>query len=247
MGSDGSEKRKVKLPWEGALVSVIIHILLLGGAAGLTVLVIQARQPVMFEGRETPSIPARKLEHTIRVKQMQKQMRKPQILQRMVAQTPSKVALPDMPDLKPPDMQNLRDTLLSTSKIGSSLGGGGGDGEGAGRGLTGGTGYSDTRFFGENVRTRAICILMDISQSIIDKGVLEDVRRESIEMLEKLNPATKFNVIVFVDGAMPFSEQMVFGLADNKEQAVKWLNQNFNGRSQGNRRGYSGSTPLRSY
>ena len=228
---------------EGVVASVVVHIILLIGAASLTVLVIQGRQKMMFEGKEPPSVPAKKLEHAIRVKQMEKQVRKPQILQRMVSKTPSSVALPELPEMEVPDMKNMRDTIMPRSKAGSALGGLGGEGGGAGRGLTGGTGYSDAQFFGENVRTRAICILMDISASILAKGIMEDVRAEALKMLEALNPNTKFNLIVFVDGAQPFSPQMVYGTKANREAGIKWLNQEFDGRKMGNKRGYSGSTP----
>jgi hypothetical protein len=134
-------------------------------------MIISPKQKMMFEGKKSPSLPARKLEHAIRVKQMQKQTRKPQILQRLVTEAPSKVALPEMPEMTTPDVKNLRDTPLMNSRAGS-IGGIGGGGGGAGRGLTGGMGYSDTKFFGENIRTRAIVICMDISPSMIAKGVV---------------------------------------------------------------------------
>ena len=133
----------------------LIHVLLIIGAISLTIMIIAPKQKMMFEGKKSPSLPARKLEHAIRVKQMQKQTRKPQILQRLVTEAPSKVALPEMPDMKTPDIKNLRDTPLMNSRAGS-IGGIGGGGGGAGRGLTGGMGYSDTKFFGENIRT---CLL----------------------------------------------------------------------------------------
>ncbi len=232
-----------RLKLEGIVASIVVHILLLIGAASVTVLVIQGRQKLMFEGKEPPSVPAKKLEHAIRVKQMEKQVRKPQILQRMVSKTPSSVALPELPEMEVPDMKNMRDTIMSRSKAGSSLGGLGGEGGGAGRGLTGGMGYSDAQFFGQNIRTRAVCILMDISPSMVAKGVVEDVRAEALKMLEALNPNTKFNVIVFVDGAQPFSPQMVYGTKTNRLAGIAWLNQQFDGRRMGNKRGYSGSTP----
>ena len=231
-----------RVPWDALVVSVLFHVAVLAGAGFITVLVVQGRQKLMFEGRKAPGIPARKLEHSIRVKQMQKQSRKPQILQRLVSQAPGKVALPEMPRLETPDIKNLRDSPLLGAQAGRSLGGLGAGG-GAGRGLTGGSGYSDTQFFGQNVRTRSICILMDISQSIIEKGILEDVRREAIGMLEGLSPVTQFDLVVFVDGALAFSPQMVFATRDNKAKALEWLKQSFDGRMQGNRRGYSGSTP----
>lgn len=232
-----------RVPWSAVITSVLVHVGILLGAGYLTVLVVQGRQKVMFDAKQPPSIPARKLEHSIRVKQMQEQMRKPQILERLVAQAPTAVSLPELPKMEMPDQKNVRDTPVLNARAGSILGSLGASGGGAGRGLTGGGGYSDTKFFGENVRTRAICILMDISPSMVAKGVVEDVRRESITMLEGLSPVTKFDLVVFVDGAEAFAPQMVFATQENKAKAIEWLKQPFDGRRQGNRRGFSGSTP----
>ena len=204
------------------LISLGIHVLLLIGAVSLTIMIISPKQKMMFEGKKSPSLPARKLEHAIRVKQMQKQTRKPQILQRLVTEAPSKVALPEMPEMTTPDVKNLRDTPLMNSRAGS-IGGIGGGGGGAGRGLTGGMGYSDTKFFGENVRTRAIVICMDISPSMIAKGVTVDVLNETMKMLENMNVGTKFNVVVYVDGAEAFAPQMVYATQENKAQGLAWL------------------------
>ena len=173
---------------------------------------------------------------------MQKQTRKPQILQRLVTESPSKVSLPEMPDMKTPDVKNLRDTPLMNTRAGS-IGGIGGAGGGAGRGLSGGTGYSDTKFFGENIRTRAIVICMDISPSMVAKGVTQDVLNEATAMLSTMNVNTKFNVVVYVDGAESFAPQMVYATQENKDKILAWLKQPFDGRKQGNLRGYSGSTP----
>ena len=224
------------------LISLGIHVLLIIGAISLTILIIAPKQKMMFEGKKSPSLPARKLEHAIRVKQMQKQTRKPQILQRLVTEAPSAVTLPKMPDMKTPDVKNLRDTPLMNPRAGS-LGGLGSGGGGAGRGLTGGMGYSDTKFFGENIRTRAIAICMDISPSMIAKGVTQDVLNESIKMLGNMNVGTKFNILVYVDGSDSFTPQMVYATQENKQKALEWLKQPFDARRQGNLRGFSGSTP----
>lgn len=236
------EKTRRRLTTQAVLISVLIHALLLLAAGFVTIIVIQGRQKVMFEGKKAPSIPARKLEHSIRVKQMQKQVRKPQILQRLVTEVPSKVALPQITDMKAPDIKSMRDTPMLGARAGQ-LGGLSGVGGGAGRGLTGGTGYSDTKFFGENVRTRGIVIAMDISPSMVAKGVVEDVRRETEQMLMNMNPGTRFNIIVFVDGAMAFAPEMVFAIEENKQKALQWLKRPFDARRDGNRPGYSGSTP----
>lgn len=238
--SEDAAQRKRAL--NAILISLLIHVLLIIGAISLTIMIIAPKQKMMFEGKKSPSLPARKLEHAIRVKQMQKQTRKPQILQRLVTEAPSKVALPEMPDMKTPDIKNLRDTPLMNSRAGS-IGGIGGGGGGAGRGLTGGVGYSDTKFFGENIRTRAIVICMDISPSMIAKGVTQDVLNETVKMLENMNVGTKFNILVFVDGSDGFAPQMVYATQENKQKALEWLKQPFDGRRQGNLRGFSGSTP----
>ena len=236
---DAAQKKRAL---NAILVSLGIHVVLLIGAVSLTIMIISPKSKMMFEGKKSPSLPARKLEHAIRVKQMQKQTRKPQILQRLVTEAPSKVALPEMPDMKTPDVKNLHDTPIMNSRAGS-IGGLGGGGGGAGRGLTGGMGYSDTKFFGENIRTRAITICMDISPSMIAKGVVQDVLAETMRMLENMNVGTKFNIIVYVDGGLAFAPQMVYATQENKDAALAWLKQPFDGRKQGNLRGYSGSTP----
>lgn len=224
------------------LTSVFLHAVLLVAAATLTIMIVAPKPKMMFEGKKSPSLPPRQLEHAIRVKQMKKQTRKPQILQRLVTEAPSKVALPEMPDMKTPDVKDMKDTPLVNSRAGS-IGGLGGGGGGAGRGLTGGMGYSDTKFFGENLRTRAICICMDISPSMVNKGVVQDVANETKAMLEKMNVNTKFNIVVFVDGATPFSPQMVYATKENREAAIAWLQKGFDSRRDGNNPGTSGSTP----
>ena len=62
-------------------------------------------------------------------------------------------------------------------------------------------------------------------------------------MMEALTAVTRFNIIVFVDGAMGFSPQMVFATQENKQKALDWLKKGFNGQRDGNRGGWSGSTP----
>lgn len=236
------EKRKRALA-EALSATLLLHVGI-GVAAGvITIAVIISKPPVTFEAKKPPSIPARKLEHSIRVKQMKEQIRKPQILQRLVSTAPSKVALPELPRMDVPDMKNMRDTP-TLNRAGSTLGALGGQGGGAGRGLGGGAGYSDALFFGQNVRTRAITICMDISPSMVAKGVVKEVREEARKMLANLSPATKFNIIVFVDGATPFTPQMVFATRENKEKAQQWLNQEFDFRQMGQLRGFSGSTPF---
>jgi len=216
------QKAKKKLA-EAAISAIIFHIALAVLAGVITIAVIVTRPPVTFEAKKPPSISARKLEHSIRVKQMQQQVRKPQILQRLVSQAPSAVALPELPKMDTPDMKKMRDTpQLNRSQ--SMLGDLGRAGGGLGRGDTGGGGFSDTKFFGENVRTRAVIIIVDVTTTIFKIGAIDALKKEAEIMLGGLNPGTKFNVVVFVDGAGSFQPNMVFALEENKKNCIEWIN-----------------------
>lgn len=223
------------------LTSLAIHAVLLVAAASLTIMIIAPKPKMMFEGKKSPSVPPRKLEHAIRVQQMKKQTRKPQILQRLVTEAPSQVVLPEMPQMKTPDVKDLRDTPLMNSRAGS-IGGIGGGGGGAGRGLGGGTGYSDTKFFGENVRTRSIVICVDVTDSMVQKQVVEDTLVQAQAMMEKMNAATKFNLMVFRDGVDSFAPQLVYATKENATQGFAWL-QNAAAKKLGNAPGI-GNTPF---
>jgi hypothetical protein len=236
------EKERRRMTTQAIAISILAHIIFILSAAFLTVIVIQGRQKVMFEGKKNPSIPARKLEHSIRVKQMQKQVRKPQILQRLVTEAPSKVALPQLQDMKTPDIKSMRDTPMLGARAGQ-LGGLTGAGGGAGRGLTGGTGYSDTKFFGDNVRTRAIIVLVDVTTTIFKIGAIDALKREAEIMLSGLSPGTKFNLIVYVDGAGAYQPEMVFALEEHKKGAINFLNSLIENDKRGNHPGTGGTSP----
>jgi len=264
-GKKGDQAASIK----AVIVSIVAHIALILGAGYLTVLVIAGREKVMFEAKQPPSIPARKLEHSIRVKQMQEQVRKPQILQRLVSRAPSAVALPELPKMDTPDMKKMRDTPQMNQSV-SILGDLGRAGGGLGRGQTGGGGFSDAQFFGQNVRTRAVIIAFDNTQTVINKGLLPVLTEETAKLLQGLTPATKFNLIAFVDGAASFFPSMVFATQENKKKAIDglqmlsaedkkvrardarksegstsadWHSKGFVPNITGNHPGYSGSSP----
>jgi hypothetical protein len=218
-----SAKQKAKKQMaEAAISAVVLHIGLAVLAGAITIAVIVSRPEVTFQAKQPPSIPARKLEHSIRVKKMQEQVRKPQILQRLVSQAPSAVALPELPKMDTPDMKKMRDTptMNQSANIIGDLGRAGG---GLGRGQTGGGGFSDAQFFGQNVRTRAVIIAFDNTQTVINKGLLPQLAEETAKLLQGLTPATKFNMIAFVDGAASFFPSMVFATQENKKKAVDGL------------------------
>ncbi len=234
------EKTKRRLA-EAAISAVVFHVGLAVLAGAITIAVIVARPKVTFEAKQPPSIPARKLEHSIRVKQMKEQVRKPQILQRLVSQAPSAVALPELPKMDTPDMKKMRDTP-TLNRSANMLGDLGRAGGGMGRGDTGGGGYSDTKFFGENVRTRAVVIIVDVTTTIFKIGAIEALKKEAGIMLAGLGPGTKFNVVVFVDGAGSFQPNMVFALEENKKQCLEWINSLTENDKRGQLVGFGGTS-----
>lgn len=237
-----SEKAKTKKRLiEAAVSSLLLHVGLAAAAGVITVAVIISRPEVTFEAKKPPSITARKIEHSIRVKKMQEQVRKPQILQRLVSQAPSAVALPDLPTMDMPDMKKMRDTP-SMNQSQNMLGDLGRAGGGLGRGQTGGGGFSDAQFFGENVRTRAIIIIVDVTTTIFQIGAIDVLKQEAAKLLEALKPATKFNMLVYVDGVGAFQPDMVFALEENKKKCIEWLNSLEENDQRGQLRGFAGTS-----
>jgi len=218
-----TEKSKTKKRLAEAAISAVVFHVVLGVVAGaITIAVIVSRPEVTFEAKKPPSVTARKLEHSIRVKKMQEQVRKPQILQRLVSQAPSAVALPELPKMDTPDMKKMRD-VPTTSPNAGMVGDLGRAGGGLGRGQTGGSGFSDAQFFGENVRTRSIIIIVDVTTTIFKIGAIDVVKKEAGNLLSALKPGTKFNMLVYVDGVGAFQPEMVYALEDNKKKCLEWL------------------------
>ncbi len=117
---------------------------------------------------------------------------------------------------------------------------------------------SEVRFFNIKTRTRSVILLLDASQTVINKGVLEDVIRETGVLIEGLSPMSMFNIIGFVDGAAPMFPRMMLATPDNKQAALArmnvraarageaasdWTESGFVPNRVGNLAGYSGSTP----
>lgn len=238
----GDEKSKAKKRLiEAAVSSLLFHLGLAGAAGAITIAVIVSRPEVTFEAKKPPSITARKLEHSIRVKKMQEQVRKPQILQRLVSQAPSAVALPELPTMDMPDMNKMRDTPTMNQNQ-NMLGDLGRAGGGLGRGQTGGGGFSDAQFFGENVRTRAIVIIVDVTTTIFKIGAIDVLKQEAATLLSALKPGTKFNMLVFVDGVGAFQPDMVFAIEENKKKCIDWLNSLKENDPRGQLKGFGGTS-----
>jgi len=226
--------------------SMSLAVLLLSGgfliASTLVVLHFVLPPPMMFQpAKKMASLPARKLEHRIRVKQFEQQTRRPKLVNKLVSKQAAKITLPELPPMKitPQDTRALASAL---TPAGAHLGQLGLGGVGIGTSGDGGLqGFSEADFFGHHIRTRAFVVLLDNSPSVRTRGVVAAAHREMTNLVNSFHPDTQFNVIVYRDGAGCFRPHLVYASQQGKADLSKWFSGEFNENS-GQARGY-GTTP----
>lgn len=226
--------------------SFTIAALLLGiGFLGAGVLIV-ARYimppPMMFQpAQKMPTLPARKLEHRIRVKQFEQQTQRPKLLNKLVSPTKGKITLPPMPPMKL-TAADLRTMTALSAPAGAQIGSLGIGGFGMGKAGSGGfQGFSEAMFFGHALRTRALVVLLDNSPSVRTRGVVNSVLLEMSNIVTRFHPDTRFNIIAYRDGATPFKPQMAYATQQGKQEFFAWLQKGFTENS-GQAPGY-GTTP----
>jgi hypothetical protein len=195
-------------------------------------------QPAKAAGK----LPARKLEHTIRVKQFEQQSRKPRIMNKLVTKAKSSVSLPDLPPMNI-TRSDARSMASMTEFKGGHIGTLGFGSMGMGKSKNGLDGFSEAEFFGHRIKTRSVVILVDSSSSIVKKGVFESVRTEAVKMVNSFHPDTAFNVILFTDGAYTFNEKPTYASLAEKERLQSWMATEMK-INRGNNSATSGSTPI---
>jgi len=235
---------KFKKAFQSFGVSFAIHIGLFFLAGAFIVYKYVKPPEIMFKpAKKMPKMPARKLQHKIRVKQYEKQARKPQIMNKLVTTGKSKIALPKMPPLKF-TKSDFKSTPANIMPIGGNIGQLGLGGLGIGKGdETAFEGFSEAEFFGHKIKTRSIIILADSSSSVVKKGAFEDLKKEAISMVQKFHPDTGFNVILFTDGAFCFKTNMAYATQAKKRELAKWMEKNMK-INKGNNSATKGSSPI---
>ena len=225
-------------------ISFLVHIGLFL-IAGFVIVIPYIKPPkMMFKPpNKHPKMPARKLEHRIRVKQFEKQARKPKIMNKLVSKGKGKISLPKLPPMKF-SKSDFKSTPAMITPGGGHIGQLGLGGLGIGKGGEGAfQGFSEAEFFGHKVKTKSIIILADSSSSVVKKGAFDDLRKEVISMIEKFHPDTAFNVILFTDGAFAYKKDMAYATKKEKKALVEWMNKEMK-INRGNKSGTSGSTPV---
>lgn len=241
--ADTKRRRLFGRSMQSLVISILVHLGLFV-LAGSVVVYKYVRPPkMMFQPSKTAGkLPARKLEHTIRVKQFERQARMPRIMNKLVTKAKSTVSLPDLPPMN--IMHTDARSIPSITELqGGHIGMLGRGSMGMGRSKIGLDGFSEAEFFGHRIKTRSVVILVDSSSSIVKKGVFEAVRAEAVKMVGTFHPDTAFNVILFTDGAYAFNERPTYASQAEKDRLRSWMAAEMK-INRGNNPATSGSTPI---
>ncbi|RLD10620.1 MAG: hypothetical protein DRI44_05565 [Chlamydiae bacterium] len=225
-------------------VSFAIHLAIFFTAASFIVYKYVKPQEMMFKPtKKLSKMPARKLQHKIRVKQYEKQAQRPKLMNKLVTTGKSKITLPKLPPLKF-SKSDFKSIPANITPIGGNIGQIGLGNLGIGKGDESAfEGFAEAEFFGHKIKTRSIVILADSSSSVVKKGVFEDLKKEAIAMVQKFHPDTGFNVILFTDGAFPFKTNIAYATQSRKRELAKWMKKNMKMNKGGNS-ATKGSSPI---
>jgi hypothetical protein len=165
----------------------------------------------------------RQLEHRVKVQKRQRSSSRPAMMPRLVSAKTGTINLPQI---------NVNPKIITTSfqpQFKAVSGAGLGVGTGTGYGVGGfGQGVTDFNFFGIRGRGDKIAILVDISVSMVEEerggpaGYLR-VRQRINEVIEKLDEAAMFSVVVFADAAETWKPAMLIANPDNRNAAMSWF------------------------
>jgi hypothetical protein len=222
--------RKRKKPLSAVIrrslyISIVIHGLLLVGAGVFVISHIFYNKESTFVGQPPPmkTYEPRKLEFKVKVSKQQRSSSRPSMSPRMVSTKMSDIALPEI---------KVDPKIVKTSfqpKFKAVSGAGLGAGLGTGYGIGGfGTGVSSFDFFGIKGRGDKICILVDVSVSMVEdeKGGergFQRVKDRIGKVIDALSAGAIFNVIAFADAASTFEKEMVVANEDNKTKAKQFV------------------------
>lgn len=241
--SNHRQQRKLEMKETSRRVSMIMAIfgisaavVLVGGITlGLLTLVKYYKEPeAVFEAvpKKQIKIPPKTPEHKMNVAKHEAAKPKPTFTRKLISTKPSKFALPDLPQVDLDQMLPLDPSELVSDQV-SSLVGAAGMGSGLGSGLLGGGGTgTGMNFMGIQSTGSKILLIFDISLSVVNKvedaGIpFSQIRDETIKLIEGLNPNMRFGIIQFSRAFRPYPKELVVGTTPNKENAVRWLEDNW--------------------
>ncbi|MGB0373137.1 MAG: hypothetical protein ACPGN3_17550 [Opitutales bacterium] len=201
-------------------IGAIINVLILVVLGGVTVYKFVAPKPVEIQAPPPlkPLDPPTVKYNQQKSKDREKSSQRPR-QQQIRARSVTQINTPDI-DL------NISDVAPSVG-----VGGGVGDGLGSGLGLSGGgmrMGVSAVDFFGIKSKGERIVVIVDIASSMLEqqRGDIPGftrVKAKVDEVIDSLNSATLFNMMVFSQGLDVMSGDLVLANGENKARARKFF------------------------
>ncbi len=209
-------------------ISIIAHLLFGVGATYFIVQRIQAKRKITFQsGPPSTNANNRALEHKVSMAKKKKTGGAPPQAKRIVSTGIAKVSLPDLPTI--PTASNVVPGMMAgMGGAGFGTGMGFGNGAGSGMGGGGGGGLSNINFFGMRSQARSILFVLDSSQSNVGGGgkspaTYRELEKEVFQALKKLNPATRFGIILYAPRLWIFEDQLVPGTPENVKRAEQFI------------------------
>lgn len=213
------------------VISVGIHLLLALAAGFWVVSRYQSSRKLTFNaGPKSPNSSERAIEHRV---QLQKKLSAPPALpQRIVANAPAKIVLPEMPALP----QATESMLMPMS--GAAMAPGGFGAPSMPGFAPGGTGPSrPITFFGIRDVSTSVVIMIDVSDSMFGRTgdldyktrklvrhgteqIFQAIRDEAIKLVQSLTSQTRFGIIRWAGSARSWKPELVQATDSNKAAAI---------------------------
>lgn len=222
------------------LITVIVHLVLVGIAGAIVVQQNSAGKKKLFEASNLEAAAPAQVEHRLQVARRSGAsggVSSPVSANRIYSATSGAVALPEMPELPSMGASGFgsfggmgQGLGITGSGMATSLG----DGTGIG-----GRGFMSQTFLGTtSQKTSKVVFVVDTSRDLMDirKGgfrAFQIIREEIIRLINRLPPGAQFNVILFDEsGARPdsydvnvnlFQRELVQATSANKKEFFEWM------------------------
>ena len=214
------KKKAMVCSTEAAVISIGIHVVLILLAGSIVAIkYVQKRDAALHgENISRPKLERRQLQMPVKVKNLQKQSKRPKITTRMASVSQSSFSLPDMMG-----MGDLGSAGFDRS--------GGGERSLSSMGSAGslGFGVSGVNFFGARSKGEKMVFIIEA-----DKRMVEDRRggyftykfakERLLQMIDGMSSATLFNVMVYLrDSSVMFQPKLVPATPENREAVKRWI------------------------
>ncbi len=205
--------------------SVIVHLVAAVGAGVFVVARYFSQPPAQFEVKKDIRLPAQEREHRMNLAEFDAMTPKPTFNEKLASLRPTNFSLPDLPQIPMDQMLPLDPAAIVSDQVSSLIGAAGTGSGGLGGGGLGGTGKGAS-FFGIESNGTRILLLYDVSQSVLTKlgeTGLEEIKKETMNLLDKLPISARFGMVQFTQNYKPFSTELMPATDQNRAAAREWI------------------------